>query len=320
VALAPRHDWRSCGHRALRCAVKSLQMPEKASSLEDNGADQGSRDARVQIPLPDKFGMVYTCGKCNTRNAISVTRVAWNSGVVVATCRGCGAKHLLADNEARMDLGNDTGFRNIVQLMEARGEDVTKLDSSDPEALKARNLTLGADDRLRLLDDDGSLLEDDGSGLPAPPALRLPPDDDPPPPSLQPPPQEEVEDVDVAPLILTLPDGWQQRACREGGARPALAVDSQFGLLHVPVPREAGDQSRLVVEGMVEVGLGPGYPHWIQSSGEGDWEQTTSWKVGDAVAVNLPDGVVARIKITDNALEDAMVRVGFPVVVLPPSE
>jgi len=291
-------------------------MPEKASSLEGNEeGDQDSRNASVQIPLPDRFGMVYTCGKCNTRNAITVTRVAWNSGVVVATCRGCGGKHLLADNEARMDLGNDTGFRNVVELMESRGESVTKLDSSDLESLKARNLTLSDDNKLRLLD------EDDGSGLPAPSAApQFAHDDSSPPQSFQPPPEEDVEDVDVAPLIVTLPEGWQKQACRVGGAQPSLLVESQFGLLHVPVPREAGDRSRLVVEGMVEVGLGPGYAHWIQSSGEGNWEQTTSWKVGDVAAINLPDGVVARITITENSMEDALVRIGFPVVVLPPLE
>merc|ERR1712150_35418 len=211
----------------------------------------------------------------------------------------------------RMDMGNDTGFRNVVQLMEDRGETVTKLDKSDSEALKAKNLTLDDDNRIQLL-------EDDGSGLPEPPAPAPAPHDVLPPQSFQPPPEEEVEDVDVAPLILTLPDGWQQQACRVGGACPALVFNSQFGLLHVPVPREAGDQSRLVVEGMVEVGLGTGHPHWIQSSGEGDWKQSTSWKVGDVAAVNLPDGVVARITITADAKEDALLRVGFPVVVLPP--
>ena len=35
-----------------------------------------SKVARVQVPLSERFTLVYTCNRCETRNAISVSRVA----------------------------------------------------------------------------------------------------------------------------------------------------------------------------------------------------------------------------------------------------
>lgn len=36
----------------------------------------------------DRFTLVYTCGKCETRNLIRVNRIAWEKGVVVGKCFG----------------------------------------------------------------------------------------------------------------------------------------------------------------------------------------------------------------------------------------
>mmetsp|Transcript_14689 Transcript_14689/g.31917 ORF Transcript_14689/g.31917 Transcript_14689/m.31917 type:complete len:261 (+) Transcript_14689:51-833(+) len=45
-----------------------------------------------------KFQIQYTCKKCLTRNSHMVTRVAYRNGVVIAQCKGCVNKHLIADN------------------------------------------------------------------------------------------------------------------------------------------------------------------------------------------------------------------------------
>jgi hypothetical protein len=48
--------------------------------------------------LRNKLGLQYTCSKCETRNSHLVSRIAYNNGVVIATCKGCQSRHLIADN------------------------------------------------------------------------------------------------------------------------------------------------------------------------------------------------------------------------------
>ena len=48
--------------------------------------------------LNRKLGLQYTCAKCDTRNTHSVSRMALQKGVVITTCKGCQARHLIADN------------------------------------------------------------------------------------------------------------------------------------------------------------------------------------------------------------------------------
>jgi len=354
AALAPQALWRLArpsartGRRGGRLAGigrLGLALPETSNSSEGgvDGQAGGSRAAGVQLPLHDKFSLAYTCGRCNARNAIVVSRIAWTSGVVVATCQACRSRHLMADNEGVLGSSNCTGFANAVQMIEDRGGAVTRLDEVDDATLRALNLTVGDDGKLRPLSDgdaagsrtaeaaavaadpaaavadaavaaDGAAgvdpAEFSSGGLGAATPLQ---------PSAAVGAAAARSDADLAvdPVVVTLPLGWQAGAVRAGGARPALAVDSDVGLLHVPVPKEAPDGSRLEVQGMVEIGLGAGHPRWIQASGTGRWEKSESWSVGDAVAVNMPEGAVARIAIPESALLDGMLRIGYPVVILP---
>jgi transcription elongation factor Elf1 len=48
--------------------------------------------------VSSKFQLQYTCKICETRNKHSVTRMAYRNGVVIAVCKGCSSKHLIADN------------------------------------------------------------------------------------------------------------------------------------------------------------------------------------------------------------------------------
>ena len=72
------------------------------------------------------FAQVYTCTRCDTRNAISVSRLAWNEGVVIGKCMGCPARHMLADNTGLCDETNSTQFSNAIQDALSRGEDVAR--------------------------------------------------------------------------------------------------------------------------------------------------------------------------------------------------
>ncbi|EKX38145.1 hypothetical protein GUITHDRAFT_77430 [Guillardia theta CCMP2712] len=42
--------------------------------------------------------IVFTCNKCETRQSKIFTRMAYEKGVVIVKCDGCGVQHLLADN------------------------------------------------------------------------------------------------------------------------------------------------------------------------------------------------------------------------------
>lgn len=255
-----------------------------------------------------------------------MSRVAWTSGVVVATCRGCGARHLLADNEARLDVGNDTGFRNIVEVIEQRGEKVLKLSGADADALRELNMTVDEDGRFRLLDDDGGALpaspvsEDVPEAAPAPAPEAATPAPQAASPASQgteaaPDAQQQLpsgaseEEIDEAPLVMPMPRGCQ--------AGDVITASTDFGIMHIPVPRDAFQGCRLEVQGMVEVGLGPGYDRWILTDAGAEWTKTDAWSVGDITAINMPEGEVVRIKIPESAAEDATLRIAYPVAVLP---
>lgn len=330
---ALRHRPQALGLRSgSTTLVRALNLPERAGSstskqapgdeavLADGASAEGAANpnvARLQLPMSQYLGLAYTCGPCGARNAISVNRIAWNDGVVVATCRGCKARHLLADNGGLLDLDNDTGFTNVIQFIESKGDKVLRMDRADAEALDQLGLAIGADGKLKLSNATASAEDATLAAAAAAAAAAAP---------------EAVaaaaakaeavadakaaaaiaalaeEDVDSAPIVLRLPEGVM-----EGDV---LNVQSDFGTLHVQVPRGAPGGCRLEVLGMVEVRPGNGVERWVQSSGEGEWEKSDAWKVGDIVAVPLPEGVVARIRILESEASDFTLRIAHPVAIL----
>lgn len=82
-----------------------------------------------QNPNLEKFLMMYTCKICSGRNAHMVSKVAYTSGMVVATCRHCKTKHLIADNERKLDFPVEYG-RKIEEYLESKGERVQRVSVS----------------------------------------------------------------------------------------------------------------------------------------------------------------------------------------------
>lgn len=65
---------------------------------------------------------------------IKVSKVAYTDGMVVSTCRHCQQKHLIADNQRKLDMPelHDYG-QKIEDYLTAKGEKVQKLSLSSQD-------------------------------------------------------------------------------------------------------------------------------------------------------------------------------------------
>lgn len=70
------------------------------------------------LPL-EKMNIQFTCNVCGTRNNKYFTRTAYEHGLVIIRCDGCGNQHVIADNLGwikRME-----GKKNIEEILAAKG-------------------------------------------------------------------------------------------------------------------------------------------------------------------------------------------------------
>lgn len=82
-------------------------QPTRRFKSDDSHNDDESIHVKVNIPesldIPgaekgaEKMAIIYTCNVCETRSIKQFTKRAYTEGVVIATCPGCGSRHLLAD-------------------------------------------------------------------------------------------------------------------------------------------------------------------------------------------------------------------------------
>ena len=79
----------------------------------------------------EKFMMMYKCKVCGERNAQMVSKVAYTNGMVVSKCKSCKSKHLIADNEGKLDMG-EYG-KKIEEYLESKGDNVQRLSFSSKE-------------------------------------------------------------------------------------------------------------------------------------------------------------------------------------------
>jgi hypothetical protein len=103
------------------------------------------------IVVSRKFQLSYTCKLCNTRNTHSITRLGYNHGVVIAICKQCNNKHLLADNLGWSNylvsgFDYEKGERNIEEYVKNR-----QVEQEEGEDDEKKKFTAGAAGRIRSL-------------------------------------------------------------------------------------------------------------------------------------------------------------------------
>lgn len=113
-------------------------LPVRDGSPSDGVAGKGFGSG-TSIPKPniitpteagsskgiEKFLMMYTCKICNGRNAHMISKIAYNYGMVVCTCKTCRNRHLIADNEGKLDF-KEYG-KKIEEYLVQQGETVQRL-------------------------------------------------------------------------------------------------------------------------------------------------------------------------------------------------
>ena len=96
-ALSLRFPFTSPVDRCLRSYRPAVRRPwacsaERSALPEGEGSTDSSASPGIQnfgFVADDKLGVAFTCNKCKTRVAKTVSRKSYETGVVLIQCPGC---------------------------------------------------------------------------------------------------------------------------------------------------------------------------------------------------------------------------------------
>jgi hypothetical protein len=98
------------------------------------------KDLQNSKIVSDKFELQYTCKICDHRNSNKVSRIAYRNGVVICVCKGCSAKHLIADNLGWHNyIGGFEGEPDIEEFLASKGRE-NEVSRVSPEVFELQQL------------------------------------------------------------------------------------------------------------------------------------------------------------------------------------
>ncbi|XP_072176636.1 uncharacterized protein [Diadema setosum] len=113
----------------------NVRAPSRACS----SGEGSSKDGKQALgKIQGKLHLAFTCKVCGTRTARSISKQAYEKGVVIVRCSGCDSNHLIADNLDWFK-GAEGAGRNIEEIMAARGEKV-RSELTEEETLEITSL------------------------------------------------------------------------------------------------------------------------------------------------------------------------------------
>lgn len=138
---------------------KEVEFPQLpaigGSSFKSEQSADVSEGTEVAFVGDWKFQLQYTCKVCETRNSHQVSRIAYRKGVVIAVCKGCMSKHLIADNLGwQIGFSSHEGETNIEEYFEMRGQE-DNVNRVSPDVFELEKV-------MGLSSESGSLLGDGG--------------------------------------------------------------------------------------------------------------------------------------------------------------
>lgn len=108
--------------------IDTKEVADLVRSLEEDKDTENLREIKFPgIQRGEKMVIIFTCTVCNTRTAKTISKVAYNEGVVIARCPGCQSLHLVAD---RLNYFSDDDW-DIEKFLNERGDDIKLIDSDD---------------------------------------------------------------------------------------------------------------------------------------------------------------------------------------------
>ena len=84
-------------------AVKPLYVPGNETTPAGEEKEEEKSDLVKQIESRRDLAIIFTCNVCETRSVKTMSRQAYEHGVVIAECPGCKNHHLLAGTSALSD-------------------------------------------------------------------------------------------------------------------------------------------------------------------------------------------------------------------------